>query len=326
VSARQRSVFALGLLGLAAATLCSLAFGAVALGPGEVLGALAGSADGGAQTIVRDVRLPRTLLAALVGAALGVAGALLQGALGNPLAAPDVIGVTAGAAFGAVVVLLLAPAASPLLPAAALAGGLAAAALVFMLAWPGARGDGALRIVLAGIAVAALFTAATTAIMVARSDRVASAVTWLAGGFVGRGWEHLEMAAPYLAVGGLVAAVLSRRLDLLALGDDLSASLGGRPVLTRLSATATAALLAAAAAAVAGLLGFLGLVVPHVARLAGGPEHRYVLVASALLGAAVLVAADTAARLVVAPSELPVGVLTVALGVPVFLHLLRRHA
>lgn len=326
VSVRRHAVIGGGAVALALAGLASLALGAVALAPGEVVAALAGNADATAETIVRDVRLPRTLLAAAVGAALGVAGALLQGALANPLAAPDVIGVTAGAAFGAVAVLLAAPDASPLLPAAALGGGLAAAALVFALAWPGARGDATLRIVLAGIAVAALFTAATTALMVWRSDRVASAVVWLAGGFVGRGWGHLEMAAPYLAIGGLAALLLARPLDLLALGDDLSASLGGRPVRTRLAATAAAALLAAAAAAVAGLLGFLGLVVPHAARLLGGPGHRYLVVASALLGAALLVAADTVARIAIAPSELPVGVLTVALGVPLFLHLLRRHA
>jgi len=326
ITPRQRLVLVLAAASLGLGVLASLALGSVTLPAPEVLAALAGGGDDAAATIVIDVRLPRTLLALAVGAALGVAGALLQGALANPLAAPDVIGVTAGAAFGAVAVLLVAPAASPLLPAAALVGGLGAAAIVFLLAWPAARGDATLRIVLAGIAVAALFTAATTALMVARSDRVASAVLWLAGGFVGRGWEHLEMAAPYMALGAAGAAVLARPLDLLALGDDMAAGLGVRPARTRLAATAAAALLAAAAASVAGLLGFLGLIVPHAARLAGGPGHRYLIAASALLGAAVLVIADTAARLLIAPAELPVGVLTVTLGVPLFLHLLRRHA
>lgn len=325
MTARQRLVVASAIVALIGGTLASLGLGSVAIPPGEVLAALGGGENGAVATIVFDVRLPRTLLAIAVGAALGLAGVLLQGALANPLAAPDVIGVTAGAAFGAVVVLLVAPEASPLLPAAALAGGLVATGLVFVLAWPGARGAGALRIVLAGIAVGALFTAATTWVLVARSDRVAAAVLWLAGGFVGRGWEHLQMAGPYLLAGGLAAVTLTRRLDLLALGDDVSAALGGRPVSTRLAATAVAALLAGAAAAIAGLLGFLGLVVPHMARLLGGPGHRYLIVAAPLLGAALLVGADTFARTIIAPEELPVGVLTVALGVPLFLHLLRRH-
>ncbi|HWH43418.1 MAG TPA: iron ABC transporter permease [Thermoleophilaceae bacterium] len=328
MTARQRLVIGGGLVALMFASVASLAFGAVAVSPGRIVAALTGSADGPDATIVADVRLPRTLLAVIVGAALGLAGALLQGALANPLAAPDVVGVTAGAAFGAVAILLLAPASSALLPAAALGGGLVAAALVVLAAAPGPRGGGVggVRIILAGIAVGALFTAATTAVMVWRSDRAPAAVVWLAGGLTGRGWEHLEMAAPYMLVGTVAAGLLARPLDLLALGDDLAGALGVRASLVRVAATAAAAVLAAAAAAVAGLLGFLGLVVPHIARLAGGPGHRYLLVASAVLGAAVLVAADTVARTALAPSELPVGVLTVALGVPFFLHLLRRHA
>jgi iron complex transport system permease protein len=157
------------------------------------------------------------------------------------------------------------------------------------------------------------------------SDRVQSAVFWIAGGLVSEGWETTLVVWPYFAVGGVGALLLMRPLDRLALGDDVAASLGARPRAIRLLACTTAALLAAAAASLAGLLGFLGLVTPHVVRMAGGtPSHRYVIPVSALTGAAILLVADTLARLVAAPAELPVGPFLVAIGVPLFLWLLRR--
>ena len=160
--------------------------------------------------------------------------------------------------------------------------------------------------------------------MVAYSDRVQSAVFWLAGGLSTEGWSSLGVVWPYFAGGFLLAAVLARPLDRLALGDDVAASLGGRPRLVRLLAAAAAALLASSAAALAGLLGFIGLVIPHLVRLAGGTSsHRFVIPASALTGAALLVAADTLARVLFAPIELPVGPMMVALGVPLFLWLLQ---
>jgi len=319
-------VLAAGALALAAAVAASLALGAVAVPLGDVATTLAGGGDPGPlQQIVLDLRLPRTVVAVVVGAALGVAGALLQGALANPLASPDVIGVTAGAGFGAVLILLVFPSAIALLPVGALVFGTLAAALVFSIAWAGPNGGGVGRLILAGIAVSALFGALTTSIMVGFSDRVQSAVFWLAGGLTSEGWTQLEVTWPYFAVGFLLAAGLVRPLDRLALGDDVAASLGARPRLVRLTAAAAAALLASAAAALAGLLAFLGLVIPHVVRLAGGTHaHRFVVPASALLGAALLLAGDTLARVVLAPIELPVGPFMVLLGVPLFLALLRR--
>jgi iron complex transport system permease protein len=311
---------------LAVAVVASLTLGAVHVPLADVLSALGGSqGDEGLRQIVLGLRLPRTVDAIVIGAALGVAGALLQGALANPLASPDVIGVTGGAAFGAILVLLAFPASIALMPAGALAFGLLAAAIVFAIAMTGATGGGIGRLVLAGIAVSSLFTAATTSIMVAYPERVTSAVFWLAGGLSSDGWDPLVAAAPYFGAGFLLAAALLRPLDRLALGDDVAASLGARPRTIRLGAGTAAALLAAAAASLAGVLTFLGLVVPHVVRLAGGTaSHGFVVPASAVAGAALLLAGDTLARVVLAPIELPVGPLMVALGVPLFLWLLRR--
>jgi len=305
-----------------------MAFGAVHVPLHDVWDSLTGQEDPGPlRQIILELRLPRTVSALVVGAALGVAGALLQGALANPLASPDVIGVTGGAGFGAMLTLLVWPSAIALLPIGALAFGVLAAGIVFLIGWTGAHAGAIGRVILAGIAISSLFGAATTSLMVAYSDRVQSAVFWLAGGLTSEGWSSLGAVWPYMTLGFVLALFLARPLDRLALGDDVAASLGGRPRQVRLLAAAAAALLASSAAALAGLLGFLGLVIPHLVRLAGGTaSHRFVIPASALAGAALLVVADTASRLVLAPIELPVGPLMVVLGVPLFLWLLREAA
>jgi iron complex transport system permease protein len=170
-----------------------------------------------------------------------------------------------------------------------------------------------------------MFGAMTTSVMVAYADRVQGAVFWLAGGLSSEGWAEMEVAWPYFVVGAVLAVVLFRPLDRLALGDEVAESLGARPRLIRLGAAGAAALLASAAAALAGLLTFLGLVVPHVVRLAGGTHaHRFVVPASGLLGAALLLLGDTLARVLFAPVELPVGPFMVLIGVPLFLWLLRK--
>lgn len=326
VIVRRSLVVAALVVLVAVAAAVSLALGAVRIPLADVVGALTGDADPGPLSkIVVDLRLPRTVEAIAVGAGLAVAGALLQGALGNPLASPDVIGVTGGAGFGAVLILLAFPGSIALLPLGALAFGLAAAALVFAIAWAGSNPGGTGRLILAGIAVGALFGAATTSVLVAFPDRVQSALFFIAGGLTSDGWRDIETVWPYFAAGFAFALCLMRPLDRLALGDDVAASLGVRPRAIRLAAGVGAALLAAAAAALAGLLGFLGLVVPHVVRLAAGTSaHTFVIPVSALGGAALLLAGDTLARTVKAPIELPVGPFMVVLGVPLFLFLLRR--
>jgi iron complex transport system permease protein len=324
--ARRSLVFAALIVALVAATAASLALGAVEVPLGDVLDILFGGS--GSETnrqIVETLRLPRTVEALVVGAALAVAGAILQGALGNPLASPDVIGVTGGAGFGAILIIILFPGSIALLPVGALFFGLLAATLVFLFAWTGRNRGSVGKVILAGIAMLSLFTAGTTGLLAAYPERAPSAIFFIAGGLTSSGWQEMETIWPYFAVGFLIALALIRPLDRLALGDDVAASLGSRPQLIRLGAGVAAALLAAASAAIAGLLGFLGLVVPHVVRMAGGSSsHTFVVPASALGGAALLAAGDTLARTLRAPIEMPVGPFMVLLGVPLFLWLLRK--
>jgi iron complex transport system permease protein len=324
--ARRSAVAVVAAGALVAGIAASLTLGAVHVPLHTVLDALLGhGGDTALDRIVTKLRLPRTVEAVVVGAALGVAGALLQGALANPLASPDVIGVTGGAAFGALLILLVFPASIALLPVGALVFGLLAAAIVFVIAWAGPGGGSVSRLILAGIATGSLFAGATSGLMSAFPDRVPSAVFFLAGGLTTSGWDTLRAIVPYVATGLALALCLIRPLDRLALGDDVAASLGTRPRLIRLAAGVAAALLAASAAAIAGLLSFLGLVIPHVVRLAGGTSsHGYVIPMSGLAGAALLVLGDTLARTARAPIEMPVGPLMVAIGVPVFLWLLRK--
>jgi len=326
VTSRQIAVLISLLVALAAAIVASLALGAVNIPFAQVVDILLGrDAPGPSAQIVEVLRLPRTVEAMLVGAALGVAGALLQGALGNPLASPDVIGVTGGAGFGAVLIIILYPESIALLPVGALAFGLLAAAMVFVIGFTGPTGGGIGRVILAGIAIASLFAAGTAALMAAYPDRVPSAIFFLVGGLTSTGWETLKQLWPYFTFGFVLAAFMIRPLDRLLLGDDVAASLGSKPRTIRLLSALAAAVLASAAAAVAGLVAFIGLVIPHVVRLAGGTNnHTYVVPVSALGGAALLVAADTLARTIRAPIEMPVGPFLVVLGVPLFLWLLRK--
>jgi len=326
VTSRQIAVLISLLVALAAAIVASLALGAVNIPFAQVVDILLGrDAPGPSAQIVEVLRLPRTVEAMLVGAALGVAGALLQGALGNPLASPDVIGVTGGAGFGAVLIIILYPESIALLPVGALAFGLLAAAMVFVIGFTGPTGGGIGRVILAGIAIASLFAAGTAALMAAYPDRVPSAIFFLVGGLTSTGSETLKQLWPYFTFGFVLAAFMIRPLDRLLLGDDVAASLGSKPRTIRLLSALAAAVLASAAAAVAGLVAFIGLVIPHVVRLAGGTNnHTYVVPVSALGGAALLVAADTLARTIRAPIEMPVGPFLVVLGVPLFLWLLRK--
>ena len=318
-------MLALAAVTLIVAAIGALAFGAVSIPAGEVIDTLFGSGDGGpTQEIVNQLRLPRAVEAIVVGAALGTAGVLLQGSLGNSLASPDIVGITGGAGFGAVLILLAFPDRVALLPVGALIFGSIAGAVVLAIAWTGPGAGGTGRLILAGIAVGAMFGAATTSLMVAFSDRVQSAVLWMAGGLSSDGWSGMEVAWPYFLVGFLIAFLLARPLDRLALGDDVAASLGSRPRMIRLAAMVAATVLASAAAALVGLLGFLGLIIPHLVRLAGGTsKHGFVMLGSMLVGAALLLAGDTLARVIAAPVELPVGPFMVILGVPVFIWLLR---
>ena len=307
----------------AGACLLGTVKGAAGLSLPEVWQALTGEGNGGSAQIVRNIRLPRVLTGAAVGMNLALAGTLLQGVLRNSLADPHIIGVSAGAGLTGILILVMIPQAEALLTPAAFVGAIGAAALVYALAWNGGLRPG--RVILAGVAVAALFGAGITSLLIFYSDRVHGALAWMAGGLAARTWPHVYMVWPYALVGGLIAMAMAGRLNLLQLGDDVARSLGLAVEKTRLLLIALAALLAASAVSVAGLLGFVGLIVPHAARLLIGSDHRFLLPAAGLLGAATVTFCDTIARTAFAPLELPVGVLMAALGAPFFLYLLRKE-
>lgn len=303
--------------------LISIMLGSVKISLPEILTALAGEGAGTHGQILMNIRLPRTLVAALVGIDLALSGAILQAIMKNPLADPHIIGISSGAGLMGIIVMLLFPEHSALITPAAFLGAMGAAMLIYILAWK--NGIQPIRIILAGVAVSAFLGAGISALMILYSDRVHSALMWMVGGLSARSWPHVAMLWPYTLVGGILALLSARQLNILQLGDEMAKSLGLRVELTRLLLTAVAALLAASAVSVVGLLGFVGLIVPHMARLIVGSDHSVLLPASAILGAAVLMYSDTVARVAFAPVELPVGILMAALGAPFFLFLLRRQ-
>lgn len=320
---RRRLVLIAAPLLLIAAAAYGLAEGSVRIGLRELWSALAGGGDPLHRRILLDLRLPRVLAGMLVGAALAAAGALLQGVMRNPLADPGIIGVSAGGGLAAVLAMVVLPQFGYLLPVAAFAGAVIASVLIYSFAWDG--GSSPAMIILAGVAVNALLAAVTNGLMVAYSDRVQAVLPWLAGGLNGVGWQRLSFMAPY-ALGGLALSALAiKPANLLLLGDDSARLLGQRVELQRLLLILLSSLLAGSAVSVAGLVGFVGLVAPHAMRLTIGEDYRYLLPASALSGALLVVVADTAARSWFDPVELPVGVLLACVGAPFFLILLRKR-
>jgi iron complex transport system permease protein len=313
---------------LLVAVVANVAIGAVAIPPGQVLAILTGQAgvDPQQASVLWSIRLPRAVVGLLVGAGLGVAGAALQGIFRNPLADPQVIGVSSGAAVGAVAVILAAPAAvaAPAVPLAAFGGGLTAAMLVYLAARSRGRTE-IVTLILTGVAINALgFATVGLAQYVADDDQLRTIAFWLLGSLAGALWRDAAVVAPLLALGAAWLLGRGRVLDLLALGEREAASLGVATERERLGVVATAALVVGAAVAVSGILAFVGLVVPHLLRLLLGPGHRLLLPASLLGGAVLLLVADLVARTVAAPAELPLGVVTAFAGTPVFLWLLRR--
>lgn len=314
------------LLAFGAVLLAGIMFGTLPLSLSEVLQGLTGTGDATPIAVVRTLRLPRVLLAALVGAGLGAAGAALQGATRNLLAEPYLLGVSGGAAVGAVTaVALRAPAG--VVPLAGLAGALGAVALTLLVARAaGGRGD-ARVVLMAGVVVGAF---ANAAIMVALAGADASVVRgalwWMMGSAADASWPQVRALTLYVAIGIVTLLVLARAIDVLALGEDTAAGMGVEVGRISLGVYVAGALLAAGTVAAAGLVGFVGLLVPHLVRMAGARTHRAIISASALAGATLVVAADLIARTARPPAELPLGAVTAILGVPFFLARLRRLA
>ncbi|WP_088041382.1 iron ABC transporter permease [Bacillus sp. EAC] len=273
--------------------------------------------------IIWEYRLPRTLVGVFVGMNLAIAGTLLQAVTQNPLAAPNIIGITAGASFVTVLSMFFIPF-LPIsyLPIAAFAGSALAGILVYFVAWK--NGISKERFALAGIAIDALFQAATTGMIVFASKKIEASIVWLAGSFWGRGWEHVLMILPWSVIGIILTLILSSRINAIQLGDDIATSLGVSVQRSRIFLLIITVVLAGSAVAVSGPIGFIGLVIPHLSRLLVGNDHKWVLPISALLGAMLAVISDLIGRTLLAPIEIPVGVITALLGAPYFLYLLKK--
>ncbi len=272
--------------------------------------------------VIWNIRLPRMILAGLVGVNLALAGAILQGVMNNPLADPSIIGISSGAGLFAIFILVVLPQYQALVPLAAFLGAMGAAVIIYGLAWKG--GIQPMRIILAGVAVSALFGAGISATLVFFSDRVHGALTFMNGSLSARSWPEVRTILPYTAAGIILVNLFSKKLNILVLGDDVARGLGLNVELTRLGFTALAALLAASAVSVVGLLGFVGLIVPHSIRLLIGNDYKYMFPGSALLGASLVIFSDTFARTVLSPTEIPVGIVMAVIGAPFFLYLLRK--
>jgi iron complex transport system permease protein len=332
----RRGALPVLILALAAAVLLGVGLGTVWIPPGTVVRlvawklGLAGYPDGvpeSAAVILFELRLPRVVLAAVVGAGLAVSGAIFQSLFRNPMADPAIIGVSSGAALGAIAAILLGGGAilgGLLVPGGAFVAALLVAALVYRLARFGPAVQVA-TLLLAGIAVAAMVSAVITLLMAFSGEQVRSIYFWLLGGLSGRGWSSVLAAGPLVLVGTAIALVGTGNLNLMALGDERAAQLGLEVERFKRASLAVGSLLAAAAVSVAGVIGFVGLMTPHILRLVLGADHRRLLPAVVVGGATLLVLADLVARTSVQPEEIPVGAVTAILGGPFFLYLLRRE-
>ncbi|GAB1481450.1 iron ABC transporter permease [Treponema sp.] len=312
--------------------LLGLSAGAVTIPAREILdsflSALKGTIEGTNATILWELRLPRALLASSVGAALAVSGTGFQGFFRNPLADPYVIGASSGAALGAALALVSGlPNFGPLSAAAVAAfiGALIATALAFMVSRAAGDPPPAAALLLAGTALSSLFSAALSLVLVLKDRDMHRVCYWLLGGFGGATWSEFISLAPVMALGCLLVFIGSRPLDLLASGEDAAESLGLDVRRARLIVAAGASLAAAAAVAAAGIVGFVGLVAPHAVRFVSGPSHKRLLPGAALGGALLVLLADLISRVAAAPLELPIGVVTSAVGAPFFLWILAHR-
>ena len=296
--------------------------GSVNLSLSEVVNALMTDEKSVARTIVYKMRLPRNTLAVLVGANLAVSGILLQSVMKNPLADPGITGVSTGASVVAIFIILVAPQWISMLPLFAFIGGAIACCLVFLLAWK--NGIQPMRIVLAGVAVNSILGGFISMLSILHSDRIQSALFWLNGSLAATTWDNVTMLLPYSIVGLVASLFLIRSANVLQLGDEAAKNLGFNVSLTRVVISAVGVFLAGVTTSIVGVIGFIGLIVPHVARMLMGSDHKYTIPFSIVLGGMVLLVADTLGRTVGGAIEIPVGVITSIVGGPFFLYLLRK--
>lgn len=273
--------------------------------------------------IIYNVRLPRALTAGLVGICLSLSGAILQGIMRNPLAGTNIIGVSSGAGFMALIILILFPQYYYLVPAGSFLGALMSTLLIYIITWK--NGIQPMRFILSGVAVSSFLNAGINSLMILFPGRVSGVIGFMVGGLSGITWTHFKMILPYTAIGVVFVFVMPQKLNILMLGDEVATGLGLNVERTRFILIVLSSILAGSAVSVVGLLGFVGLIVPHIARLLIGSDYRYLFPAAILLGASILLICDTLSRVLFQPFEIPVGIIMSVLGVPFFLYLLKER-
>lgn len=307
---------------LAGLTLVALGIGSAGYSVGQIVDALLYKDSGPIHVVVYNLRLPRIVMAVEVGACLAVAGALLQAVMRNPLADPGIIGVSAGAATAATTVLLLFPAMLGAVPLFAFGGAALACVLIYVMAWKG--GVDPVRIILSGVAINTVLGAYNSFLQMLNSDNLSNVLAFMNGSLSGASWQQIYVITVYSVIGLVLAFCCVKSANILQLGDEMATSLGVNVSRVRIFLSAVGAFLAASTVAVAGMIGFLGLVVPHIARMLVGSDYKALLPVSTLLGAVLLLAADTLGRVLIAGMEIPVGIVMAATGGPFFLYMLRK--
>ncbi|MEK5438575.1 MULTISPECIES: FecCD family ABC transporter permease [Paenibacillus] len=325
-TSRSRIVVIVTVLLALVAAIIAIGLGSVFIPVSDILSTIFGSSSKAVNaTIIWDIRLPRVLLAMIIGANIAISGALLQAVMGNPLADPGLTGVTSGAAACVLVIMLAAPQYTEFIPIAAFVGGLIAAGIVYALAWR-RTGISPITIILSGVAVNALCGGLIGLLTIMYSDRLPAAVQWLNGSLAAKGNNALMMVFPYAITGWILSFFAIRKANIIRLGDQVASNLGENVNRIRILLSLLAVFLAAISVAAIGMIGFVGLVVPHMARLLVGSDYKYLLPMSMALGALVLLIADTGGRTLFAPLDIPAGILMAVIGGPYFLYLMRKKA
>lgn len=299
------------------------AIGSVNLGLGDIFSALINGDNKMVSTIVLQMRLPRNILAVLIGANLAISGCLLQAVMKNPLSDPGITGVSSGASVFAIIILLLLPQYTGILPLVAFIGGAIACIVVYSMAWK--NGLKAIRVVLAGVAVNAILGGFISLLTTLYSDRIQSALLWLNGSLASKTWADVKLVGIYSLIGLSLSLLCIRGANVLSLSDESATNIGFNVNKTRVLLSAVAVFLAGTSTAVVGIISFVGLIVPHISRMIIGSDHKYAIPFSMVMGGIVLLVADTVARTILGSLELPVGVVMSIVGGPFFLYLLRKR-
>jgi iron complex transport system permease protein len=326
-TARSRMIIMTTFVVTILAAIVAIGLGSVHISIPDILATLINgrNQEGVYTTIIWDIRLPRVLLALIIGASIAISGALLQAVMGNPLADPGLTGVTSGAAAFVLLILLANPELTHLIPLAAFVGGLIAAAIVYALAWR-RTGITPITIILSGVAVNALCGGVIGFLSILYSDRLPSAVQWMNGSLAAKGNASLQMIYVYAIIGWILAIFAIRKANIIRLGDQVATNLGESVTRIRIMLSILAVFLAAISVAAVGMISFVGLIVPHMARLLVGSDYKYMLPMSMAMGAIVLLIADTGGRTLFAPLDIPAGILMAVIGGPYFLYLMRKRA